>query len=62
MDDNKPINYNRKNIKSIDEMLSDDGKNSNFLQSTYTMVQASSHNSVEITDESRKKCVKSLVR
>lgn len=26
MDDNKPINYNRKNIKSIDEMLSDDGK------------------------------------
>lgn len=61
MDDNKPINYNRKNIKAIDEMLSDDG-NSNFLQSTYTMVQASSHNSVEITDESRKKCVKSLVR
>lgn len=62
MNDNKLINYNRKNIKAIDEMLSDDGKNSNFLQSTYTMVHASSHNSVEITDESRKKCVKSLVR
>lgn len=62
MDNDKLINYGKKNIEAIDKFLSDDGESFDFLQRTYTMVQANSHNSVKITEESRRKCAKSLVR
>lgn len=62
MDNDKLANYDKKNIEAIDRFLSDDGESCDFLQKTYTMVQTNSHNPVEITKESRKKCAKSLVR
>ncbi len=62
MDNDKLTNYGKTNIEAIDKFLSDDGASSDFLQRTYTMVQTNSHNPVEITKESRKRCAKSLVR
>ncbi len=62
MENDKLINYGKKNIEAIDKFLSDDGESCDFLQRTYTMVQTNSHNPVEITKESRRKCAKSLVR
>ena len=62
MDNDKLINYGKKYIEAIDKFLSDDGEGCDFLQRTYTMVQANSHNPVKITEESRRRCAKSLVR
>lgn len=62
MDNDKLINYGKKNIDAIGKFLSDDGESCIFLQRTYTMIQTNSHNPVVITEESRKKCAKSLVR
>lgn len=62
MENNKLTNYGQNNIKAIDRFLSDSEGNSDYLQKTYTMVQTNSHNPVEITKESRKKCAKTLVR
>lgn len=62
MENNKLTNYGQNNIKAIDRFLSDSGGNSDYLQKTYTMVQTNSHNPVEITKESRKKCAATLVR
>lgn len=62
MENNRMTNYGKKNIEAIDRFLSDNGESCDYLQRTYTMVQTNSHNSVEITKESRRKCAKSLVR
>lgn len=62
MENNQLTNYGQNNIEAIDRFLSDNGENCTYLEKTYTMVQTNSHNPVEITKESRKKCVKSLVR
>ena len=62
MENIKLTNYDQNNVKAIDRFLSDDQESFGYLQKTYTMVQTNSHNPVEITKESRKKCAKSLVR
>lgn len=62
MENTELTNYDKNNIDAIDRFLSDNGESCDYLQKTYTMVQGNSRNPVEITKESRKKCVKSLVR
>ncbi len=61
--ESKKINFNRENIESVDRFISDcsEGGTSN-LQKKYTMIQSSKKSSVEITAESRKKCVNILIR
>ena len=46
-------NYNQRNLESIDRFISDNEKR---ISSSKT------HNLVHITKESRRKCVKSLIR
>ena len=55
-------NFGRKNIEAIDKFLSVDAEDCAFLQRNYTMIQTNSYNPVEITEDSRKKCVASLLR
>ena len=53
-------NFNHANIEVVEKKL-ENGSDALF-EKTYTMIQSNSYHDVKITEESRKECIKSLIR
>lgn len=53
-------NFNQVNIDVVEREL--ENSSDALFEKAYTMIQSNSYHDVKITEESRKECIKSLIR